>query len=152
MWEAGAREGTCGHTELEKSLTWTPCDSKMLPSSAPDRLNVSTKATRCSCDSVRRHDPTAIMAATGLTADAETLAFASARLHTAGTLAAIRCHPSTNWSCWSDGRAPSWPMSWPVMECTRKRALTKREERRIRIRAVLTTIVPDLNESGWATA
>ncbi|GAA2451776.1 dTMP kinase [Actinomadura vinacea] len=38
---------------------------------------------------------TAIMAATGLMADAETLAFASARLHTAGMLAATRCPPMT---------------------------------------------------------
>ncbi len=36
---------------------------------------------------------TAIMAADGLTADAETLAFASARLHTAGTLAPALCPP-----------------------------------------------------------
>ncbi|MBE1530369.1 dTMP kinase [Actinomadura algeriensis] len=39
---------------------------------------------------------TAIMAATGLTADAETLAFASARLHTAGILAADRCPPASD--------------------------------------------------------
>jgi dTMP kinase len=36
---------------------------------------------------------TAIMAADSLTADAETLAFASARLHTAATLAPARCPP-----------------------------------------------------------
>lgn len=36
---------------------------------------------------------TAIMAADQLTADAETLAFASARLHTAGALAPARCPP-----------------------------------------------------------